>query len=102
VVTGSTSEKASAQWQYLDVGVNISARLSAADGDWMNFDCSLDVSSVIPSEQSQGGLTQPLLRQSRQELHAVIHPEKPTIVATLDDVNSTRTMQVEVTATRQK
>ncbi len=98
---GTSSDKPITQMQYLDVGVNIEARLSPGEGDWLNLNGIVEISSVLPNEQNNPS-GQPILRQSRQDFHSLIHPEKPTILAILDDVNSTRTTQIEVTAARQK
>ncbi len=104
VVTGSFNSegKPMNQFQYLDIGVNIEARLSEAEADWLKLDGDVDMSSVLQSEQSSTGPGQPIIRQNRQAFYAMIHPDKPTIIASLDDVNSTRTTQIEVTATRLK
>ena len=105
VKTGSrvpvgTAEKA---FQYLDVGVNINLRLAEV-ADWLSLDGDLDASGVLPAsaESSANGVIAPIIRQNRLILHAMVRPDKPTVIGSLDDVNSTRTTQIEVTATRLK
>jgi len=86
--------------QYMDVGVNLDCALEEQDNTLL-LETRLEISSVVTG----GDLAAPgapVTRQARTENAAVITPGKPTIIATLDDVDSTRSYQIEVTATRMK
>jgi len=44
--------------------------------------------------------SRPVLRGVTQRIGAVVNPGKPQILTSMDDVNSTKRMQVELTATK--
>jgi hypothetical protein len=60
-----------------------------------------DISSVAAPEQgSQSG--PPVIRQARFSGNTVVAPGKPTVLFSLDDVNSKHRFQIELTATKLK
>jgi len=63
---------------------------------------SLELSSFALPDQGtdprSGG--NPVLRNIRQSFTTLVSPGKPTLVTTMDDINSKKRLQVEVTATR--
>jgi hypothetical protein len=107
IATGSTSSAAQSstntQFQYIDVGFNADAFLSEREGN-LAVDMNVDISGVVSpdSNSSTPSLLPPLIRQLRQRLHTVLANGKPTIVTSVDDVNTKKTVQVEVTATKLK
>ncbi|HUK87663.1 MAG TPA: hypothetical protein VLT85_08375, partial [Terriglobales bacterium] len=65
------------------------------------LETSVEMSSVVTGgELALPGA--PVKRQARASITSTLIPGKPTIIATLDDVDSTRSYQIEVTATKMK
>ena len=86
------------KFTYLDVGTRITARI-AADVAPMTLNVSADISSLAsPDEATKGG--HPLLRQIRIEGTVPMVTDKPIIVGTVDDPNSNREFQLEVTVVK--
>ena len=88
------------KFDYLDVGTSISARLIT----WKNppiLDVRAEISSfATPDETPRDG--HPLLRQMQITGSTSLIPDKPTIIGSVDDPNSKRQFQLEVTATKLK
>ena len=57
---------------------------------------------AIPEQNAdpRTGESRPVLRAVTQRISAVVNPGKPQLLTTMDDVNSTKRMQVELTATK--
>jgi hypothetical protein len=92
-------------FQYIDVGLNIDCKFEESGGAAvLNF--KADLASIITPEQGDtraaNPVTNPVIRQLRQEADAYLSAGKPTIIASIDDTNTPRTVQVEVTATKLK
>lgn len=100
-VTTATSAGDKTQWQYVDVGLNIDCDVTE-QADKFIVHGSMELSSFALPEQGSdprsGG--NPVLRNIRQSFTALVPPGKPTLVTTMDDVNSKKRLQVEITATR--
>ena len=90
------------QFTYIDVGLDIRCLLREHEAGKLQAVIDLNMSSFALPEQSsnQGGSNMPILRNTSLTVHPVLTPGKPAMVASLDDVNSKKRMQVEVTATR--
>jgi hypothetical protein len=95
------------EFQYLDVGTNIWCRLrdqadvaTLSNGDVL-LNVKADITNFAVPEQ-QGQRVQPVLRQLRIESSTIGVPGKPLLVGTVDDPNSKRQFQLEVTVTRLK
>jgi hypothetical protein len=91
------------QIQYVDVGFELDCSLGETSNGKLTSRIDLNVSSFAVPEQnanpgSAGG--QPLFRNLTQRLHPVLSSGKPLVVASTDDVNSNKRIQVEVTATK--
>jgi hypothetical protein len=91
--------------QYLDVGTNIWCRMrDRKDVTWLGNDVLLnvrsEVSSIVPPEPGQGERSMPPLRQLRIEASTIAVVGKPMVVGVVDDPNSKRQFQLEVTATK--
>lgn len=88
---------------YADVGFEM--RCSAAETVNNKLGVSLDmtVTNFAIPEQNTDPRTagsRPVLRGVTQRVSAVVNPGKPQILTTMDDVNSNKRMQVELTATK--
>lgn len=87
--------------QYMDVGLKISGRVTERDGD-LALDTEIETSTFAlpaPANESKGN---PTLRTVSQTLSTRPALGKATVLSTLDDFDSRRRMQVEVTVTRLK
>lgn len=91
------------QMQYFDVGLSIDCNVEEQN-DKLIVSSNLDLSSIVLPEQAgsearnAGG--NPVVRQIRQWFSALVPLGKPTLVTSIDDINSKKRLQVEVTATR--
>jgi hypothetical protein len=86
-----------AQFQYVDVGVNIDARNVRELGRQLSLDLVADVSSVAATNDPN--LHQPVIRQNKWQAGVLIPIGKATVVFTSDALDSKGSMQVVVTAT---
>lgn len=107
VVTGSFSPSTpnatvNTQFQYLDVGVNIDCWLRGSDENNLTLDGTAEVSGVSGLGGTPGTTTQPVVRQEKASFTAVIPAGKPTLLASVDEVDAPRKMEIVVTATRVK
>ncbi|HXW91866.1 MAG TPA: hypothetical protein VEK33_15050 [Terriglobales bacterium] len=92
------------EFTYLDVGTNIWCRLRDRSSDaWLGTNVLLTLRSeisqfAVPDQQSQSVM--PMLRQLKIEASTVAQLEKPLVVGSVDDPNSKRQFQVQVTVTK--
>jgi hypothetical protein len=102
----TTAEKAGdKQYTYIDVGLRINCSMKEQVDRRLQFHCDIEISSFIRPEQianatGNAGLAAPFLRTTRTESWALLTPGKPAILNIVDDINSTKRMQIEVTATK--
>lgn len=89
---------------YIDVGLSIRCSMKEQVDRRVQFHCDIEISSVVRPEQiassGNGGPAAPVLRTTRTESWALLTLGKPAILTTVDDINSTKRMQIEVTATK--
>jgi hypothetical protein len=86
--------------QYIDLGTNIWSRLTER-GDALQLEVHVDLSNfAIPEQESRTAVPLPLLRQLRINASTVAMPGKPTIIGMVDDPNSKRQFELEVTVTK--
>jgi len=89
------------QTQYLDVGLSIDCNVTE-QADKFIVHTNIDMSSFALPEQGadprNGG--NPILRNVRQTVSTIVSPGKATPLTSIDDVNSKKRLQVEVTVTR--
>ena len=95
------------EYNYLDVGTSLWCRLrDQADVPGLGSDVLLnvrvEVSDVVPPPPGQGERATPPLRQMRIEGSTIAVLGKPMVVGAVDDPNSKRQFQLEVTVTRLK
>jgi len=88
------------QFQYMDVGVNINCRV-VGQNDFVTLHTTVEISSFALPEAS-GTTGQPVVRQMRTQMAAVVAVGKQTVIGIIDDVNSTKRYEVGVTATKLK
>lgn len=111
VVTGSNnpSTPAAVQYQYLDIGTNIWAQLRE-HGDELMLAVRSDVSNLDTNsgDRPAGGTLAaerqldlgPVIRQIKISGTTLLATGKPILIGSMDDPNSKRQFQLEVTATK--
>jgi hypothetical protein len=87
---------------YLDVGFNVNSSIGSEPGGKISASIRMELSSFAVPEQNADprSASMPVLRNSNFAIWTVLTPGKPQIIASIDDINSKKRMQVEVTATR--
>jgi hypothetical protein len=86
--------------QYIDVGTSIWARLKERDNGLV-MEIRSEFSNFATPDQANRGNSMPLLRQFQISASTVlVLLGKPMVVGSVDDPNSKRQFQLEVTATR--
>jgi hypothetical protein len=102
----TTQEKGNdKQYTYTDVGLRINCSMKEQVDRRLQFHCDIEISSFIRPEQianatGNAGPAAPFLRATRIDSWALLTVGKPAILTTVDDINSTKRMQIEVTATK--
>jgi hypothetical protein len=87
------------EFQYLDVGTNIWARVTErANG--LGLEVRAEISNFAMNNEETK--LRPLLRQMQINGSTLVTIGKPIVVGSVDDPNSTRQFQLEVTATKLK
>jgi hypothetical protein len=96
-----TGEK---QMTYIDAGLRINCSLKEQVDRRVQLHCDIEISSFVRPEQiassGNAGPPAPVLRTTRTESWALLTLGKPAILTTVDDINSAKRMQIEVTATK--
>lgn len=88
------------EMQYLDVGTNISARLQEVKSA-LDLQVRADLTNFATPDQQQKS-TMPLLRQLRISGATVVTLDKAVVIGVVDDPNSKRQFQLEVTVAKLK
>jgi len=86
------------QYQYLDVGTNIWAQLRE-HGDELMLAVRSDVSNLDTSDVGHGEAS-PVIRQIKISGSTLLAAGKPILIGSMDDPNSKRQFQLEVTVTK--
>jgi hypothetical protein len=92
-------ESKQGEFQYLDVGTNITGRLQVHN-DQLELFVNTEMSNFAISEQAQGHEPHPLIRQIKIGGSTLVELGKPMVIGSADDPNSKRQFQVEVTMTK--
>lgn len=86
------------QWQYIDVGTTIWAYLRGKeDSDDWQLEVKSDVSDM---DRGAENAIAPIVRQMKFTGTTLLVTGRPIVIATMDDPNSSRQFQLEVTATK--
>lgn len=97
-------EAKSGEFQYMDVGTNIWCRMrDRKDVTWLGNDVLLNVRSDITNfavPEQPGQTMRPIVRQLRIEASTIAVVGKPMVVGIVDDPNSKRQFQLELTVTK--
>ena len=88
------------KFQYLDVGTNIRSKVYGTP-DAPILDVNAEISNLAVADQNTHG-GQPIVRQMVISGSTLLVFDKPIIIGSVDDPNSKRQYQLEVTATKLK
>jgi len=99
VTSGSSGPgTANIQYQYIDVGTDLFAQLREHGDDWQlvvkGEVSNLDMEAAHPGELA------PVIRQIKINGDTLLVVGKPILIGSVDDPNSKRTFQLEVTVTK--
>jgi len=92
------------EFQYIDVGTRIWCRLrDRQDISWVGNDLLLNVRSeishfAVPEQQGQN--MRPILRELKIDASTIVIVGKPAVIGSVDDPESKRQFQLELTATK--
>jgi hypothetical protein len=90
-------------YTYADVGFELKCSAAETLNNKLAISVDINVSNfAIPEQNTDLGKvgSRPVLRGVTQRISAIVNPGKPQILTTVDDVNSTKRIQVELTATK--
>ena len=95
----TTGEK---QIQYIDAGLDIRCLSVRETAGKVAVNCEVNISNFVLPEQSPEARNSagPVLRTTNATSWALLTPGKPTVMSTIDDVNSKKRIQIELTATK--
>jgi len=103
IATGVNPATGQSQFQYIDVGVNIDALARYASDTTVGLKTTVEVSSVVvgggEADKVKVAPGQVVTRNFRTENEALLPLGKPMVLFTLDEPNSKRSFQIQVTAT---
>jgi hypothetical protein len=97
--TNSPSLPGATQFQYLDIGTNIWAQLRE-HGDELMLTVRSDVSNLDTNSVAGPAGGNPVIRQIKISGTTLLVTGKPIVIGSMDDPNSKRQFQLEVTATK--
>jgi len=96
----SPSLPSATQYQYVDVGTNIWSQLREHGDEWVLIVRS-DVSNLdLETSQHAGAFLPPIIRQIKISGDTLLVVGKPIVIGSVDDPNSKRQFQLEVTVTK--
>jgi hypothetical protein len=87
--------------QYMDVGLQLNSRISEKELGDVVLEADVETSSFALPEQAEAR-SAPMVRTLFQKVSTRPALGRPTLLSSVDDVNSKRRTQVEVTVTRVK
>jgi hypothetical protein len=87
------------EFQYMDVGTSIWCRIGD-DSDGIALSVRAESSNFAIPDQASGNGRRPVIRQVQIKASTVAQLGKPMVVGTVDDPNSKRQFQLEVTVTK--
>jgi|SRR5215475_7333619 len=88
------------QFQYLDIGVSIDCRVEQEVESGITLFTNVETSSLAPEQPGENRTGAPVIRQIRYSVDNVVPLGKQTLLGSADEVDGTRRLQIEVTATK--
>ena len=101
VVAGASKEAAGGnQIQYLDIGVSIDGFIEQELDSAVALQTNVDISSLAPEQPGENRTGDPIVRQTKFQVGAIVPLGKATLLSSGDEVDGTRRFQVEATVTK--
>ncbi len=103
VSTGSVTQPGTATTsqvsgiQYLDVGLSIDCSVDSVENG-VAVNLNVDTSSLAPEQTNPTG--DPVIRQLKYQIPTIIQLGKQTLISSVDELESKKRMDIEVTATK--
>jgi hypothetical protein len=97
------SDKGNISYTYTDVGLVLECSAVETVNNKLAIRVDLELSNFTIPEQNTSSRTlenPPILRAITERVRTVLTPGKPQVITSMDDVNSNKRTQFEVTATR--
>jgi hypothetical protein len=94
-------ESGQGQFQYMDVGTSIWCRIGERP-DGIPLSVRAEISNFAIPEQSSGHESHPVIRQLQIKASTLAVLSRPMVVGSVDDPNSKRQFQLEVTVSKLK
>lgn len=88
---------------YTDVGFDLECSAMETTNNKLSVRIELELSSFAAPDQNGDARSvgmRPVIRAISQQIRTVLTPGKPQVITSMDDVNSNKRFQVEVTATK--
>jgi len=102
-ITTATKE-GNTQFQYFDIGVNVDCRVEDTDLADLNSSVDLftniEISNLAPGQSGENRTGNPIVRQTKFQNENIVPLGKPVLLSSADEVDGTRRLQIEVTATK--
>lgn len=98
IVVGNSRE--SGQTQYMEIGVNIDGRVEQELAAGVGLYSNIQISSLAPEQPGENRTGNPVVRQMVFQLDQIVPVGKQTLIGTADEVDGTRRIQIEATATK--
>jgi len=92
-------ETGQSQFQYIDVGTNIWCRIGERS-EGVPLSVRAEISNFAIPDQSSGHESRPVIRQLQIKASTLPQLGKPMVVGSVDDPNSKRQFQLEVTVNK--
>jgi hypothetical protein len=89
------------EFQYIDVGINLWSRLKERPNG-LQMEVRGEISNLAMPDQATHGYSIPVVRQMQINASTLALVGKPMVVGSVDDPDSKRQFQLEVTVTRLK
>jgi hypothetical protein len=88
--------------QYIDAGLDIRCFAPREIGGKIAANCEVNISNFVAQEQASDAhnTAGPVMRTTNASTWALLTAGKPMVISTIDDVNSKKRIQIEMTATR--
>jgi hypothetical protein len=88
--------------QYIDAGLDIRCFAPREIGGKIAANCEVNISNFVVADVNNEARTAagPVMRTTNANTWAFLTAGKPMVISTIDDVNSKKRIQIEMTATR--
>jgi hypothetical protein len=90
---------------YIDAGLILNCTLYQQPSGKVLAQCEINLSGFVrpdqlPDAHNNSVAAAPVLRSTISNTASILTPGKPMVIASIDDINSTKRMQIELTATK--